>query len=258
MKLLDKREKHRPGMREIFTDKFIQSTIEEFIHSDGQYMIMTKIPIKKTALHHERKKKNVEESEPNSLEQTEQKDNEFSEYDKTVVSMMEGSRTIQKSVSGTIQSKNNNHTMYKHELEETPLQKMQRKKLEAQKSKEEKMKEAARESLATRDQAKMRKNLELHGSMIADSNLSVTKSRDFIGDTLKSEFFNETGLKNPSVVSNISAFEVKPRPNTTIKVHITLSCNHIIIFLLCIKPTRNMLDETGQSLSLSITGVYFL
>lgn len=221
MKLLSKNERERPGMKEIFTDKFIQKTIEEFIHSDGQYMIMTKIPIKKTALHHELKKekKDIEENKKNIDEQM-HTNNELADYDKTVVSLG-GSQTMQKTTMSTDLSMN---TQKQIEIEETPQQRMQRKKMEALKQKEEKMKEAARQALETRDQAKMRKNLELHGSMVADQNQTLSKSRDFIGDTLKSEYFEGTNMKNPSLVSNLSAFEKKPTAhNDTIRVYISLA-----------------------------------
>lgn len=188
-------------MREIFTDKFIQKTMEEFIHNDGQYMVMAKIPIKKTALHVELKKNVEDEQEPPKKEQ-----NEFSEYDKTVVSMS-GSRTFGN--TGTSPTKNQSTVTQKQAEPETAQQRIQRKKLEVLKQKEEEMKAAARQAFVTMDQAKQRKNLELHGSIVSDANNSMRKSHDFIGDTLKSEVYGGTRGTNQSMVSNTSAFEKK-------------------------------------------------
>lgn len=194
-------------MKEILRDSLIQGTMEEFVRTDGQYMIMTKIPIKKTIIHNELKKQTTfEEKEKDT-------NKEFDDFDKTTLSMSSTNiQTKNSLMTNSASPVKNRQPRYQQEEVETPQQRAQRRKMEEIQQKEAKMRQAARDAFTTRDQAKQRKNLELYGSI---QNEAGGQSQDFNLDTLKSENFNprnsgwgrNTVQTNFSAVSNMSAFE---------------------------------------------------
>lgn len=102
-KLLQKDVKDRYGMMDIFTDKFVQNTMQEFIRNEGNYAVMIKIPIKKTPLHEELLRQNKEEK---------QEDNSKFELDATCVSVdsADADPVVTKPTTNPITKQNSNPT----------------------------------------------------------------------------------------------------------------------------------------------------
>ena len=67
-KLLQKDVKQRYGMSDIFADKFVQKTMQEFIKNEGTNQSMIKIPIKRTPLHEELMKQQKQQQENKEIE----------------------------------------------------------------------------------------------------------------------------------------------------------------------------------------------
>jgi NIMA (never in mitosis gene a)-related kinase len=256
--MLQKTDKSRPDVKEIFMMPFIQKTIEEFVRSDQQGLkTMIRIPIKKTQLHKEIKKEKTQAQTDDNMETVKS----------TNVGTMQGGNAF----DATCVSVMTNHPFTKQNSQPqkpvdpyenmTAKQKMEKQKQEKRDAEELRIRNAIKNNnSASAQNAKNRKLHELQGNFGYQSPTPNTSQSQQVNgspgmqtihlspgvgqgpNSTQNNFGvnNQNNKLNPqntnfSQISNFSAFQGSGNPNNLKQME------------------NNFLDVTNESMSLSLS-----